>query len=115
VSTVNISVSGPMKAFIESQVAARDHGTASDYVRELISKEQDRQHLRSVLLAGAESAAAPPGDADYFDSLRGRIAKKIATRASEPARYAPQAGQQSNPPDLTHGHDVRSDRDTQHS
>ncbi len=88
---MSISVSEQMKSFIESQVAARGHGTASDYVRELISKEQDRQHLRSVLIAGAESAAALPVDADYFDSLRGHIAKEVPHGpANQPAaRHKP--------------------------
>jgi antitoxin ParD1/3/4 len=72
---MSISLSEPMKAFIESQVAARGHGTAGDYVRELIRKEQDRQRVRSVLLAGAVSAATLPVDANYFEGLRARIAE----------------------------------------
>lgn len=40
---------------------------------ELMRKDQDRQHLRKVLLEGAESAPAGHADAAYFDTLRDRV------------------------------------------
>ena len=52
------------------------YGTSSEYVRELIRKDQDRLHLRSLLLAGAESAAAPPADDAYFAMLRDRVRQR---------------------------------------
>ena len=82
-STMNISLPEPMKAFVDSQVTERGYGTSSEYVRELIRKEQDLQHLRAVLLAGGESAATHPVDADYFDSLRARIARKTSPAATK--------------------------------
>jgi antitoxin ParD1/3/4 len=48
-------------------------------VRELIRKDQDRQRLRGVLLAGAVTAPASPADAAYFEGLRDRV-----RRAAEP-------------------------------
>jgi antitoxin ParD1/3/4 len=54
-STMNISLPDAMKEFIEEQVESRGYGTSSEYLRELIRKEQDRAHLRALLLAGAES------------------------------------------------------------
>ena len=58
---------------MEDQVSARGYGTSSEYVRELIRKEQDRQRLRALLLEGASSPQAGTADADYFDRLRGRV------------------------------------------
>ncbi|NDM57817.1 type II toxin-antitoxin system ParD family antitoxin, partial [Klebsiella pneumoniae] len=46
-----------------------------EYVRELIRKDQDRQRLRGLLIAGAESMPAAPADSDYFESLRTRVRK----------------------------------------
>lgn len=48
-------------------------GTSSEYVRELIRRDQDRVRLSALLLAGA--ASAPAGDAEgaYFDELLQRI------------------------------------------
>lgn len=83
-STMNISLPEPMKAFVDAQVSERGYGTSSEYVRELIRKEQDRQHLRALLLAGGESAASLPADAAYFDSLRGRIAAHARSASTKP-------------------------------
>jgi antitoxin ParD1/3/4 len=41
-------------------------------VRELIRKDQERQHLRGLLLEGAASAPAGPANSAYFEGLRRR-------------------------------------------
>ncbi|WP_312381314.1 type II toxin-antitoxin system ParD family antitoxin [Stutzerimonas balearica] len=74
-STMNISLPEALKSFVDEQVNQRGYGTSSEYVRELIRKDQDRQHLRGLLLAGAASAPTAPVDADYFESLRDRVRK----------------------------------------
>jgi antitoxin ParD1/3/4 len=74
-STMNISLPDSLKAFVEEQVTEKGYGTSSEYVRELIRKDHDRQHLRSLLLEGAQSAPSDPADAAYFDALRSRIHK----------------------------------------
>ncbi|MDH0895783.1 MULTISPECIES: type II toxin-antitoxin system ParD family antitoxin [unclassified Pseudomonas] len=74
-STMNISLPDALKAFVDDQVSLRDYSTSSEYVHELIHKDQDRQHLRGLLLAGAESAPAAPADGDYFESLRSKARK----------------------------------------
>lgn len=72
-STMNISLPDALKAFVDEQVSQRGYGTSSEYVRELIRKDQDRQQLRGLLLAGAASAPTAPADNAYFDSLRARV------------------------------------------
>ena len=72
-STMNVSLPDVLKAFVEDQVSARGYSTSSEYVRELIRKDQDRQRLRGLLLEGASSPQAGTADADYFDRLRGRV------------------------------------------
>lgn len=72
-STMNISLPDALKTFVDDQVTSRGYSTSSEYVRELIRKDQDRQHLRGLLLAGAESAPTVPVDADYFDALRAKV------------------------------------------
>lgn len=78
-STMNISLPESLKSFVDQQVSERGYGTSSEYVRELIRKDQDRQRLRGVLLAGAATAPASPADAAYFEGLRDRV-----RRAAEP-------------------------------
>jgi len=72
-STMNISLPDTLKIFVDDQVSQRGYGTSSEYVRELIRKDQDRQKLRGLLLAGAASAPTGPVDGDYFDALRARV------------------------------------------
>ena len=72
-STMNISLPDALKSFVDEQVGQRGYSTSSDYIRELIRKDQDRQHLRGLLLAGAESAPTAPVDGDYFESLRAKV------------------------------------------
>ncbi|MFM2112502.1 MAG: hypothetical protein RLZZ271_1162 [Pseudomonadota bacterium] len=74
-STMNISLPDTLKSFVDDQVSQRGYGTSSEYVRELIRKDQDRQQLRGLLLAGANSPPDAPADAAYFDRLRKRVRK----------------------------------------
>ena len=71
-STMNISLPDTLKTFVDEQVSQRGYGTSSEYVRALIRKEQERQHLRGLLLAGAASEPTEAVDAAYFDTLRAR-------------------------------------------
>ncbi|HSG74639.1 MAG TPA: type II toxin-antitoxin system ParD family antitoxin [Burkholderiales bacterium] len=72
-STMNISLPDALKDFVDEQVNSRGYGTSSEYVRELIRKDQERQTLRGLLVAGAESRLADPADAAYFARLRRRV------------------------------------------
>lgn len=74
-STMNISLPDSLKSFVDDQVAQRGYGTVSEYVRDLIRTDQDRRHLRGLLLAGAASPALAPADTDYFDALREQVRK----------------------------------------
>ncbi len=81
-STMNISLPDTLKSFVDEQVSQGSYGTSSEYVRELIRKDQDRLHLRGLLLAGAASAPAAPADPAYFEGLRDRVRKgaKVGVR-----------------------------------
>jgi antitoxin ParD1/3/4 len=74
--TMNISLPDSLKSFVDDQVSLRGYGTSSEYVRELIRKDQDRLQLRNLLLAGAESSAAAPADSAYFATLRNRVHRR---------------------------------------
>ena len=73
---MNISLPDSLKSFVDEQVDQRGYGTSSEYVRELIRRDRDRLHLRNILMAGAESAAAAPADVAYFATLRGRVRQR---------------------------------------
>jgi antitoxin ParD1/3/4 len=70
--TMNISLPESLRNFVETQVDERGYGTTSEYLRELIRKEQDRLQLRGLLLEGAASAPAELEES-FFDDLRKSI------------------------------------------
>jgi antitoxin ParD1/3/4 len=69
---MNISLPDALKEFVDEQ-AKRGYGTSSEYVRELIRKDQERLHLRQLLLAGAASKQGAAADPAYFKGLRRRV------------------------------------------
>ncbi|MEY2342056.1 type II toxin-antitoxin system ParD family antitoxin [Acidithiobacillus sp. IBUN Pt1247-S3] len=81
---MNISLPDTLKSFVDEQVNQRGYGTSSEYVRELIRKDQDRLQLRGLLLAGVESNPAAVADGGYFEVLRGRV-RKAAKPTAKPA------------------------------
>ena len=70
---MNISLPEALKGFVDAQVNARGYATSSEYVRELIRGDRDRQILRALLLEGAASPQSLVADADYFAGHRARI------------------------------------------
>ena len=72
-STMNISLPEALKSFVDQQVSGRGYSSSSEYVRELIRKDQDRRHLRGLLLEGGASPPSVTANADYFGRLRDRV------------------------------------------
>lgn len=76
-ATMNISLPDAHKEFVDSQIAERRYGTTSEYVRDLIRRDQDRVALRGLLLHGAHSEPAAPADTTWFDDLRARASRQL--------------------------------------
>lgn len=70
---MNISLPHALKSFVDRQVAKRGYATSSEYVRELIRADQDRERLRGLLLDGAASNTTAAVNKDYFSGLRDRV------------------------------------------
>jgi antitoxin ParD1/3/4 len=82
-TTMNISLPESLKAFVDEQVGQCGYGTSSEYVRELIRREQDRVQLRNLLLAGAASPPTAAVDPAYFEGLRARVRKGAKVSRNE--------------------------------
>ena len=71
-ATMNISLPDAMKAWVEHQADAQRYSNASDYVRDLIRRDQARQQsinmLQAAITRGVESGAATPLDVTAFKS-----------------------------------------------
>jgi antitoxin ParD1/3/4 len=72
-TTMNVSLPEELKEFVDAQAVRGGYGSTSEFVRELIRREQDRQQLRALLLAGASSPSGPIADQGYFSGLRVQV------------------------------------------
>ncbi len=72
--TMNISLPETQKSFVDTQVKDGSYTSSSQYVRELLRKEQDRVTLRDMLLEGAASPLSDTvWDAECFEKMRQRV------------------------------------------
>ena len=78
-NTMNVSLPDSLKTFVDEQVATRGYRTSSEYLRELIRRDRDRQRLRGLLLDGAQSGPAVTADGEYFAGLRERARGRTTT------------------------------------
>ena len=69
-ATMNVSLPDPMKDWVEQQTKGGRYSNSSDYVRDLIRRDQDRAakiaHMQKMVTEGLESGAAEPFDFDAF-------------------------------------------------
>ena len=71
---MNISLPETLKSFVDTQVSDGSYTSSSEYVRELLRKEQDRVRLKEMLLEGAVSPISDTvWDAEYFEEMRQRV------------------------------------------
>jgi antitoxin ParD1/3/4 len=76
-ATMNVSLPDALKDFVESQVGER-YGTSSEFVRDLIRREQARTQLRDLVVDGMTSGEGSELDGSYFERLRARIRSTAA-------------------------------------
>jgi antitoxin ParD1/3/4 len=84
--TMNISLSDDLESFVAEQVAERGYGTSSEYVLDLIRREQQLLTLRNRVLEGTSSPRTGKADASYFDALRARVRPSGASEARIPRK-----------------------------
>ncbi|MGL1833102.1 type II toxin-antitoxin system ParD family antitoxin [Rhodocyclaceae bacterium SMB388] len=64
-NTLNFALPESMRAYVDARVASGQYGNTSEYLRELIRKdqaEQVRERLRGLIADGLASGAAVPWD-----------------------------------------------------
>ena len=85
-ATLNISLTDEMRSYVEERVASGRYGNASEYFRDLVRNDQDRQResdLESLLLEGLRSGDAKPlGRAD-FDRARAFVRELAAKKQAK--------------------------------
>lgn len=71
-ATMNVSLPDPMKSWVEERTRDGRYGNASDYVRHLIRRDQERTHaiarIQAAITEGVESGEARSFDVTGFKS-----------------------------------------------
>lgn len=70
---MNVSLPDELRSFVSEKVEQEGYGSTSEYVRDLIRRDQDRDRLRAQLLDGAATPIIGSADAAYFAALRTRV------------------------------------------
>lgn len=69
-ATMNVSLPDAMKKWVDSQAETGEYRNASDYVRDLIRRDQRRRQalalMQDAVTEGVESGAARPVDENAF-------------------------------------------------
>lgn len=77
-ATMNVSLPDPMKEWVEAQARTGRYSNASDYVRDLIRRDQQRAdglaELQRLVSEGLESGVSTRSKADLLDAARARVA-----------------------------------------
>lgn len=73
-ATMNISLPGPMKDWVEAQARTGRYSNASDYVRDLIRRDQERAfgtaELQALITEGLESGISERSLEEVLDAAR---------------------------------------------
>ena len=77
-ATMNVSLPDPMKDWVEAQASTGRYSNASDYVRDLIRRDQERAgklaELQKLITEGIESGVSARSMDDLLKTARERAA-----------------------------------------
>ena len=74
-ATMNVSLPEQMKTWVESQAQSGCYSNASDYVRDLIRRDQEqRNQLVEALIAGEESGDSTLSVSDIWTKVKNQSA-----------------------------------------
>jgi antitoxin ParD1/3/4 len=80
---MNIAIPEQLKAFVQSQVERRGYSSVSEYVRDLIRGDQDRQvisALEAEIIKGLESGESTPMTQEDWQEIRNEVRRRHAAR-----------------------------------
>lgn len=84
-ATMNVSLPSQMKTWIEEQVATGRYGNSSDYVRDLVRRDQERAaklaEFDRLVQEGINSGISSFSPEEIFAEAKRRVAAKKANAA----------------------------------
>jgi antitoxin ParD1/3/4 len=82
-NTMNIAIPEQLKSFVQRQVERRGYSSVSEYVRDLIRGDQERQAIAALevdILKGLESGPSTPMTQEDWQAIRHEVRSRAATR-----------------------------------
>ncbi|MBE0581393.1 type II toxin-antitoxin system ParD family antitoxin [Devosia sp.] len=76
-ATMNVSLPDKMKQWVEEQVATGRYGNSSDYVRDLVRRDQERAEAREKLQQMVDEALA----SGRVEITRDELIERVMSRA----------------------------------
>ena len=76
---MNIALTAKLKEFVQREVRRRGYSSVSEYVRELIRGDQERQELTRLeaeIIKGIESGPATPMTPENWQALRHEVRRR---------------------------------------
>ena len=76
-TSMKISLPESMKSFVDEQVQSGGYGTPSEYIRELVHRDQKKRaaaRLEASLLAGVKNGEDIPVTPEFWAALRTKLA-----------------------------------------
>lgn len=85
---MNISLTDDLKAFVDGRIKARGYSSASEYMRDLVRRDEERaseERFKALIQAGLDSPLDPKPWEEHRAELQAKIA---ATRQAQRHRVA---------------------------
>ncbi|HEX4134103.1 MAG TPA: type II toxin-antitoxin system ParD family antitoxin [Bryobacteraceae bacterium] len=82
---MNVSLPETMKEFVDEQVQSGGYGSASEYIRDLVrrdQKERTEARLETLLLDGLNSGEDIPLTPEFWEKLRTDLSARRAKKKS---------------------------------
>ncbi len=79
-ATMNISLTDPLKQFVDEEVREGGYSSTSDYVRDLIRQRQRskaEELLKQLIAEGLASGPGVPVKADTFERMRRELTERM--------------------------------------
>jgi antitoxin ParD1/3/4 len=83
---MNISLTDDLKSFVDTRIAGRGYSSASEYMRDLIRRDEERaseERFKALIEEGIAS-----GPAGTWDDLRGKFLKDSGVRQSSKSQQS---------------------------
>jgi len=81
--TLNVSLPGSLKKYVQERVSTGGYGNTSEYVRDLIRGEQKqraKEELEALIMEGINSGPSSEVNKEFWEGLKARVTQRSKQR-----------------------------------